>query len=206
MLTKNSESTTWVVCTVTDNAANFVKALNCFGMDVAIDTEEPETVVHFDETEIEDDNEPQLAFASASESSDEDDQMDPEPLSGLDHPSLPPHRRCMAQSHFESSLSKDTEKVTEPRYKTMSRAVFAKVYALWNRVKRSPKASDTVEEKLGIGFVVPNTTRWNSVFLAIEQLSLIATLTTKAEMNVAEVTPANDTTPLHDMLSSILST
>ena len=34
----------------------------------------------------------------------------------------------------------------------------------------------------------------------MERLSRIATLTTKAEMNVAEVTPENDATPLHDEL------
>ena len=89
------------MCTVTDNAANFVKAFNCFGMDIAIDTARvPETVVHFDETGSEDDNEVS-AFAAASEDSDEDDQMEPEPLSRLDHPSLPPHRRSMAHTHLE---------------------------------------------------------------------------------------------------------
>lgn len=172
-----------VVCTVTDNAANFVKAFNCFVMDIAIEDEVSETVVHFDHTESEDEDEPVSAFAATSESSDED-EMEPEPLSGLVHPSLPPNRRCMA--HTLNLVAKDTEKVSDKRYRTMSRAVFAKASALWNLVRRSTKASDAVKEKLGIGFVVTNDTRWNSVFLP--------------EMNVAEVNPENDVTPLHDDL------
>ncbi|KAK5923032.1 hypothetical protein CgunFtcFv8_000038 [Champsocephalus gunnari] len=110
-------------------------------------------------------NEPDSAFSAASESSDEDDQMEPEPLSALDHPSLPPHRRCMA--HTLNLVATDIEKVTEKCYKAMSRAVFAKASALWNKMER---------------------------------LSRLATLTTKAEMNVDEVTSANDATPLHDKL------
>ena len=77
-----------VVCTVTDNAANFVKAFNCFAMDVAIEDDVPET----ETVESEDEDEPVSAFAAASESSDED-EMEPEPLLDLVHPSLPPHRR-----------------------------------------------------------------------------------------------------------------
>ncbi|XP_036404567.1 zinc finger BED domain-containing protein 4-like [Megalops cyprinoides] len=179
-----------VVCTVTDNASNFIKAFNCFGMDIDI--------VNVDENE--DDSEPESAVATANESSDEDGEMEPEPLADLDDPTLPPHRRCMA--HTLNLVAKDTDKVTDKHYKVMSRAVFAKASALWNKVKRSPKASDTVEEKLGISFVMPNDTRWNSVFLAMERLSRMAKLTTKEEKNEAEVTSANDATPspLHDEL------
>uniref|UniRef100_A0A8C5EDB6 HAT C-terminal dimerisation domain-containing protein n=1 Tax=Gouania willdenowi TaxID=441366 RepID=A0A8C5EDB6_GOUWI len=147
-----------IVCTVTDNAANFVKAFNCFAEDFPAADEDPDP-----------------------DSLDEEDDMEPQPLSALEDPRLPPHRRCMA--HTLNVVAKDTEKVTDKQYKILSRAVFAKASALWNRIKRSPKASDFVEGKLGIGFVFPNDTRWNSLYLAMKRLSHIATLTPKADTN-----------------------
>uniref|UniRef100_A0A8C5EBT5 HAT C-terminal dimerisation domain-containing protein n=1 Tax=Gouania willdenowi TaxID=441366 RepID=A0A8C5EBT5_GOUWI len=147
-----------IVCTVTDIAANFVKAFNCFAEDFPAADEDPDP-----------------------DSLDEEDDMEPEPLSALEDPRLPPHRRCMA--HTLNLVAKDTEKVTDKQYKILSRAVFAKASALWNRIKRSPKASDFVEGKLGIGFVFPNDTRWNSLYLAMKRLSHIATLTPKADTN-----------------------
>uniref|UniRef100_A0A667Y9Y9 BED-type domain-containing protein n=1 Tax=Myripristis murdjan TaxID=586833 RepID=A0A667Y9Y9_9TELE len=127
-----------IVCTVTDNASNFVKAFNCFG---------------------------ESSAPACEDEDDDDDGIEPAPLSALEDPCLPSHRRCLA--HTLNLVAKDTEKVTDQQYKTLARPVFSKASALWNRVKRSPKASDFVEEKLGISFVTPNDTRWNSMFFSI---------------------------------------
>ena len=148
-----------------------VKAFNCFGESVAITDAADEAT----EDDASDESGP------ASESSDEDDGIEPAPLSDLEDPCLPPHRRCMA--HTLNLVAKDTEKVSDRQYKTRARAVFSKASALWNRVKRSPKASDFVEEKLGLGFVTPNDTRWNSMFLSMQRLSKIATMIPQASLS-----------------------
>uniref|UniRef100_A0A8C4RJ19 HAT C-terminal dimerisation domain-containing protein n=1 Tax=Erpetoichthys calabaricus TaxID=27687 RepID=A0A8C4RJ19_ERPCA len=96
-----------IVCTMTDNAANFVKAFNCFLENVAIDAE---PTVNTDEENDE--------GSASSENSDEEDGIEPVLLS---------------VAYTLNLIARDTEMVTDRQYTTLSRPVFSKASALWNR-------------------------------------------------------------------------
>uniref|UniRef100_A0A672HBW8 BED-type domain-containing protein n=1 Tax=Salarias fasciatus TaxID=181472 RepID=A0A672HBW8_SALFA len=107
-----------IVCTVTDNAANFVKAFNCFAEDFATADENTDPDVDSDNGATKNEQGSTSPTDAASESFDEEDDMEPEPLSALEDPRLPPHRRYMA--HTLNLVAKDTKKVTDKQYKTLS--------------------------------------------------------------------------------------
>ena len=78
--------------------------------------------------------------------------------------SLPPHRRCA--SHTLSRVAvHDVEKFLDGD-KTHE-AVISKCKVLWNYQARSTIGRDVVEKKPGAVFPVPNETRWNSKYDAL---------------------------------------
>lgn len=106
--------------------ANFVKAFQCFGEDLATSADDdPDSDFNND---IELNDEPGFAFPSAAAAAREcsgiNDDLEPEPLSALENLRLLPHRKFMA--HTLNLMANDTENVNNKHYKTLSRSVFAK--------------------------------------------------------------------------------
>lgn len=137
------------------------------------------------------DSKPDSAFTAATESSDEDEEMDPVPIRwGW---SLSLSSQTLHCSHCES---------TGQRYWKMlqnnAKVGFYKSNCSVEQGKAESKGFWYCGEKAGLWFVVPNDTRWNSVFLPMKLLSHIAARTAKAEVNVDEATSSNVATPQHD--------
>jgi len=83
---------------------------------------------------------------------------------------LPCHQRCACHTLNLIATNDINDAEQEPVYKKQSRAAFSKCQALWNKYGRSALAVDIVMVAFRLGLKRPNTTRWNSVFLAVERL------------------------------------
>lgn len=143
--------------TTTDNGSNFIKAFSMFA-EV--------------QRSIEDNRE--------EEEEDDEDEEDPPVFINLtdileetqEDYSLPPHQRCACHT-LNLVATRDIEHAltqSEP-FKRISRSTLAKCQGLWNKQHRSTQASDTIQEKLGCQLIVPNVTRWNSTYHAMERLN-----------------------------------
>ena len=62
------------------------------------------------------------------------------------------------------------EALSNSAYKKVYRRTMAKCTGLWNKASRSTQCADVVHEKLNTALIVPNDTRWNSHFRAIEKI------------------------------------
>jgi hypothetical protein len=149
--------------TVTDNGSNFCKAFRLFSNNLSVD-EDP---VDNETTEANDDNdsdeiEPILITGILREQNDDNDESESY--------SLPPHHKCTAHTLNLVATKDALDAEKDASYKKLSRSTFAKCQALWNKQSRSPLAADTIKDKCGVYFILPNATRWNSTFDAMQGL------------------------------------
>ncbi|KAA0721319.1 hypothetical protein E1301_Tti021445 [Triplophysa tibetana] len=139
-----------VVLTTTDNGSNFVKAFSVFAAE--------EKVTEDDE---ENDEEADVEFTDVAAFLQETKKDDYH---------LAAHQRCACHS-LHLVATKDAEAAVEDSsFKKISRAAFAKCQSLWNKQSRSTQASDNIKDRLGCMLVVPNVTRWNSTYNAMDLL------------------------------------
>lgn len=152
---------------VTDNGSNFCKAFRIFG--TALEVEpcqvglQAQSLAQEATEQADEDGGEDLEFQEIDEilSPEENDQE------ALYH--LPRHFRCASHT-LNLIVTKDAEEALKvASYKRVSRSTFAKLQALWNKQERSSTFADLVKEKLGIYFIVPNVTRWNSTFQAMDR-------------------------------------
>jgi len=145
--------------TTTDNGSNFIKAFQVNGEDENNNNVGSDG----DASQPGEDQEggEEVEFVDVSALLDEDD--------GLAF-QLPKHQHCAC--HLLNLIATvDAQKATsnEP-YKKVYRSTFGKCNALWNKCGRSTLAAETVEDACSLQLLRPNTTRWNSLFLAVERL------------------------------------
>ena len=145
-----------LVATVTDNASNFKKAFKEYGILLGDLNEDSSATEEVEEEEEEEEN-----CLSAASIFDERNR----PNDGI---VLPPQLNCSAHTLSLVSVNglKDAENESAS-FKQNHRKLMGKLSALWNKVSRSPAASEHAYKLLKKRFTTPCQTRWNSLFDAI---------------------------------------
>lgn len=83
---------------------------------------------------------------------------------------LPRHERCAA--HTMNLLATTDAEVAfqDPGYRDTWKRVLSKCKALWTKQQHSTIASEVIRKHLGRSLAIPCTTRWNSLFNALDQV------------------------------------
>lgn len=162
-------STRNIIYTVTDNAANIAKSFKQFGIGFEVDFEIENAnaeVVDSDENDDEDEvNITSVHDVSSNINEDIDSDIH-----------LPIHVRCAAHT-LNLVVSADIQKaITRKTLKvpSMYRTALARCSQHWNLLNRSAnKAGESCIKKFGKLIRLPCVTRWNSLFDALEDISLL---------------------------------
>ncbi|KAG5860634.1 hypothetical protein JTB14_023063 [Gonioctena quinquepunctata] len=145
--------------TTTDNGSNFVKAFVQFGSEIDILPELP--------CDLESGSVPDTANLS-NPNSEEDDDL--EFISVENILNAPDRLQCNEiNEQILENFANAALQITV--FKTPYRSALAKARSLWNQQSRSTVAADSIHADLGRLLVLPNTTRWNSLYDAIVVLN-----------------------------------
>lgn len=154
-----------VLCTVTDNASNFVKAFKDFGVSF-------EAFLSFiadnDCEENADLNEQQH-----NDHSDENDIPDEENESPIfmeiENLCLTSHFRCGWHTMCRIACADANGAFSDKKYAEKHGNVFSKVNMLYKKTNR-PKSSEIIRDVLKVSLILPVKTRWNSMFDSVEHI------------------------------------
>ena len=194
-----------VNCTITDNGSNFLKAFKVFSCSSSTDPieEERENSQDFDFQEDVDADEDfvyidigdifekyskecEAQQATASESSDDENVA----AMHTKRIKLPKHIRCSC--HLLNLIATtDINNINNVAFKKMKKRIDAKLQKIWNKQSRSSLASDHIKDKLGIIFVLYNTTRWNSFYDAVECVTKLIEKKTRSYQNYFFISTLN---------------
>ncbi|XP_071573305.1 uncharacterized protein [Temnothorax nylanderi] len=147
-----------VCSTTTDNGSNFVKAFTVFA-----ECEGSQTT-----TILSQNKDDEVVYSSVTDVLNQSEQSE-------NTYSLPPHLRCAAHTLNLVAVHDAESACDDAQYKKIMRSTMAKCSAAWNKASRSTQAAEVVRNKCNLTLIVPNATRWNSTFYAMERIHRIAT-------------------------------
>jgi hypothetical protein len=98
---------------------------------------------------------------------------------------LPPHQRCAAHILNRVASHEVDPANDDAVYKKIYCSTMAKCCSLWNKTSCSKQFADIVHDKFQTTFIVPNATRWNPYFNAVDKVRQM--LDKQSEDKVVEV-------------------
>jgi len=159
-----------VLLTLTDNGSNFLKAFREFSCDATdvVDGREARdnslgTAEGANGAELSKDDIVFTDMQAAMQRSDTSPDVEY---------SLPPHRSCASHT-LNLIAGHDSMTANDPSYKRLYYSTMAKCSALWNKASRSVQSAEIVKEELQTSLIVPNSTRWNSHYDAVDKIRAV---------------------------------
>lgn len=171
------------VLTITDNGTNFVKAFRVFSVPMALPlpagpTQADIAVTNGDEDSSFADEEIQFADMHAA--------LEPAGASVETDYTLPEHSPCASHTLNLIATHDAGKAKADNAYKKVYYSTMGKCSALWNKWSRSVHAAEVIKEGLKVSLKVPNDTRWNSQYDALNQIRGIVA-ETSGEVNLRQI-------------------